>query len=223
MKKLIVCGAKGRMGAMVCRLAEAGGEWQIAGRVDLDLPLEKVVSLGEVVIDFTEPQAAVQHARLAQKNKKSMVIGTTGLNQEQEQVLKEAARVIPIVWSPNMAVGVNLLFKLTELAAQTLGKNYTIKISETHHVHKKDAPSGTAKALGLIVEKIRGKKPPIDSIREGEVVGEHTVVFGSEGEHLSLMHRALDRSIFADGALRAARWILGKKPGLYTMADVLGL
>ncbi|MBI4124506.1 MAG: 4-hydroxy-tetrahydrodipicolinate reductase [Deltaproteobacteria bacterium] len=210
------------MGSAICRLAETSGDWEVAGRVDLDLPLEKVISAGEIIIDFTQPEATQNHLRLAQKNKKPMVIGTTGLNEAEQQSVREAARHIPIVWSPNMSVGVNLLFKLTELAAQILDKNYTIKITETHHVHKKDSPSGTAKTLGAIVEKIRGQKPPIDSIREGEVVGEHAVVFGSGREHLALMHRALDRSVFAEGALKAAQWIVGKKPGLYTMADVLG-
>lgn len=221
--KLIVCGARGRMGSLICRLAEQSKDWQIVGRVDRDHPLEKVIHLGEVVVDFTEPAATQRHVRLAQKNKKPIVIGTTGLNEEQQKTIEEAGRTLPVVWSPNMSVGVNLLFKLTELATRTLDKNYTVRISETHHMHKKDAPSGTAKALGNIVVKIRGDPPPIDSIREGEVVGDHTIVFGSELEHLELRHRALDRSVFAEGALKAAKWIVGKKPGLYTMAEVLGI
>lgn len=221
--KLIVCGAKGRMGSLICLLAEQSSEWQLAAKVDLDQPLENVIGKGEVIIDFTQPAATEHHTQLAQKNKKPLVIGTTGLNPAQQKIIATAAKDTPIVYSPNMSVGINLLFKLTELATRTLGQNYKIEISETHHVHKKDAPSGTAKRLGEIVEKIRGVAPPIQSIREGEVIGDHTIVFGSQREHLALTHRALDRSLFAEGALRAAKWVLKQKPGLYSMADVLGL
>lgn len=221
--KLIVCGAKGKMGSLISLLAEQSQDWQRVEKVDVDWPLEKVIEEGGVIIDFTEPAATEHHTELAQKNNKPLVIGTTGLNSTQQKIIAEAARDIPIVTSPNMSVGVNLLFKLAELATKTLGQDYKIEISETHHVHKKDAPSGTAKTLGEIVEKIRGAAPPIQSIREGEVVGEHTIVFGSKREHLALMHRALDRSAFAQGALRAAKWVLHQKPGLYTMADVLNL
>jgi len=122
-----------------------------------------------------------------------------------------------------MSVGVNVLFKLTAMATAAFGKNYKIEISETHHVHKKDAPSGTAKTMGAVVEKICHEKPSIQSFREGEVVGDHTIFFGNEREHLSITHRAIDRSLFAEGALQAAKWVLNQKAGLYSMADVLGL
>lgn len=221
--KLIVCGAKGRMGSLLCSLAEKDKEWEIAGRVDLNLLLEKVIAKGDVIVDFTLPEAAASHIQQAQRHRKPIVVGTTGLNPTQQGVIQEASRSIPIVFSPNMSVGVNILFRLTELAAAAFGKDYKIEISETHHTHKKDAPSGTAKRMGEIVEKIRGEKPPIQSLREGEVVGDHTIVFGNEREHLAIMHRALDRAVFAQGALKAAKWVLRQRPGLYTMADVLGL
>lgn len=221
--KLIVCGAKGRMGSLICQLAEKDKGWGGVEKVDVDAPLTGVIAKGEVIIDFTQPEGTETHLQLALQHKKPIVIGTTGLNEEQHRLIQEASKKIAVVFSPNMAIGVNILFKLTEIATKAFGKEYDIAISETHHVHKKDSPSGTAKALGTLVEKVRGKLPPIQSFREGEVVGEHTIVFGSPREHLALMHRALDRSVFAEGALKAAKWVLNKKPGLYSMADVLGL
>lgn len=185
--------------------------------------MEESFNHADVIIDFTAPVATEQYTKQAVSNKKPLVIGTTGLTSQQEKIIFEASRVIPILYSPNMSVGVNLLFKLIELGSKTFGQEYAIEISETHHIHKKDKPSGTAKKMAEIVEKTRGIKPPIESNREGEVVGEHTIIFGSEHEHLAILHEALDRKVFAQGALLAAKWILGKSPGLYTMADVLGL
>lgn len=223
MKRLIVCGASGRMGSLICKLAEESRDWEVAGKADEDHPLEACVKNGGVIIDFTLPAGTEHHIALALQFKKPIVIGTTGLSADQHKLMEKAARAIPIVCSSNMSVGVNVLFKLIAVATEALGKNYSIEISETHHVHKKDSPSGTAKTMGTIVEKILGVAPPIQSFREGEVIGDHTIVFGSKSERLALMHRALHRSVFAEGALKAAKWILNQKPGLYTMADVLGL
>ena len=223
MKKLIVCGASGRMGSLICKLAQESKAWEVVGKVDLNSPLENVVGEGDVIIDFSQPEGTALHVALALKNKKPIVIGTTGLNAEQQKKIEAASKKIPIVFSPNMSVGVNVLFRLTEIATKAFGKDYKIEISETHHVHKKDAPSGTAKEIGNVVEKNCGAKPPIESIREGEVIGDHTVVFKSGREHLAITHRALDRSLFAEGALKAAAWVIGKNPRLYSMADVLEL
>lgn len=200
------------MGKLICQLAQEN-HWQLTDDFETC----------QVAIDFSAPAGTENFVASALKHKKPIVIGTTGLSNDQQAEIQEAAKKIPIVYSPNMSVGVNLLFKLAAMAAKTLGKEYQIEISETHHIHKKDKPSGTAKKIGEIVEKIRNEKPAIESIREGEVIGDHTIVFGSDMEHLAIMHRAVDRKVFAAGALKAARWIIGKSPGLYTMADVLGL
>lgn len=222
-KRLIVCGANGKMGSKICELALSSGSWETVVQSTRQRPLKDLIGSGEVLIDFTLPEAASLHLTLAQQNKKPLVIGTTGLSTQQHKQMEAAAKTIPIVYSPNMSIGINVLFRLIETASKTLGETFQVEISETHHIHKKDSPSGTARAMGLIVEKMTGKKPPIDSIREGEVVGEHSIVFGSEFEHLALFHRALDRKVFAAGALRAAEWILDKKPGLYSMQEVLGI
>lgn len=223
MKTLIVCGATGRMGKAIGDLAEESGRWKEVFRADRHNGLESVIAKGDVVIDFTLPEGTEKHLQIAIQNKKPIVIGTTGLSTEQQEKIKRGAKEIPIIYAPNMSVGVNVLFRLIEEAAKGLGPEYDVAIEETHHIHKKDKPSGTAKAMGAIVEKILGEVPPIESIREGEVVGEHTIIFGSSFEHLAIYHKAFDRKVFADGALRAAHWLFQKKPGLYTMMDVLGL
>lgn len=220
---LIVCGATGRMGSLICELASASKDWKIAGQVDTKNPLDAIINQGEIIIDFSLPNGTEKHLKLAAQHKKPMVIGTTGFNPEQMNHLVETSKAVPIVYSPNMSAGINLMFQMIGMAAKTLGEDYAIEISETHHVHKKDQPSGTAKMMGTIVQETIGVKPPIQSAREGEVVGDHTIVFGSPSEHLAILHRALDRKVFAEGALRAAKWVLGKKPGLYSMAHVLGL
>lgn len=219
--RLVVCGATGRMGMRTCRLAEESSEFQIAGRVNTKEPLEFCIQKGDVLIDFSLPEAAPKTIRLAAEHKKPLVMGTTGLGSEEEALLKKASLEIPIVYSANMSVGVNLLLELIGLAAERLGPNFKAAISETHHIHKKDKPSGTAKRMGYVVEQIRGTAPAIVSKREGEAVGEHRIVFSTPLETITLSHSALDRTIFAEGSLRAAKWILGKKAGLYTMIDVL--
>ncbi|MDP2599302.1 MAG: 4-hydroxy-tetrahydrodipicolinate reductase [Deltaproteobacteria bacterium] len=211
--KLFISGATGRMGKLICKLAQESNAWQLTDDFETC----------QIIIDFSAPEGTEKALTLARERKIPIVIGTTGLNETQKAQVTAAAKEIPVVFSPNMSVGVNLLFKLIETAAKTLEKDYKIKISETHHIHKKDKPSGTAKRMGEIVEKIRKEKPPIESIREGEVIGDHTIIFGNDAEHLAILHRAVDRQVFAAGALKAAQWIIGKSPGLYTMQDVLGL
>jgi len=198
------------------------------------------VQMSDVLIDFSFPSATEQHALLAAELGKAMVIGTTGLNEKETESVKKAALTIPIVWAPNMSMGVNLLFALVEKAAAML-KGYDIEIIETHHRHKKDAPSGTALRLAEVAASARGLKPEdiithgrkgnvgerpdtqigIHAIRAGDIAGEHTVLFATKGERIELTHRASSRECFAIGALKAAEWVLGQKPGLYTMQDVL--
>ena len=153
-----------------------------------------------------------------------MVIGTTGLSAEDTEKIRAASAAIPVVLSPNMSVGVNLLFKMVADAAKTLGPEYAIEIVEAHHVHKKDAPSGTAKEMARLIKDAKGDvEVPIESVREGEVVGEHTIIFDSDVDTLEITHSAKTRDIFAKGALQAAKFLAGKKPGLYSMKDVLAL
>ena len=197
----------------------------------------------DVVIDFTAPSASLQHASVCAARGVALVIGTTGFAAEQKNDLRTAARRIPLVLAPNMSVGVNVLFRLVAEAARALGPAYEVEIVEMHHRMKRDAPSGTAarlaeiaaEALGLGAEQSfvyarHGDTGPrkkgsigLQSLRGGDVVGEHTVHFLADGERLELTHEATSRDNFARGAIRAARWIAGRKPGFYDMQDVLGL
>jgi 4-hydroxy-tetrahydrodipicolinate reductase len=153
------------------------------------------------------------------------VIGTTGQSKEQRRIIEETAQSLPIVFASNFSIGVNVLFWLTRRAAEQLGSDFDAEIVETHHKMKKDAPSGTAKTLAEVLKAAKRTQAdiPIQSIREGDVVGEHTVIFNGPAERLELSHRAASREIFARGALRAAKWIIRRPPGLYSMQDVLGL
>src|SRR5438128_413946 len=179
----------------------------------------------DVGIDFSHPDAITEICRSALRHNKPLVIGTTGHSQERRRTIEEAAQSLPIVFASNFSVGVNVLFWLSRKAAELLGRDFNPEIIETHHKMKKDAPSGTAKTLAEVLKAARKTKDEIliQSIREGEVVGEHTVIFTGPCERLELTHQAASREIFARGALRAAKWIVGKPPGLYSMQDVLGL
>jgi 4-hydroxy-tetrahydrodipicolinate reductase len=188
----------------------------------------QAVQQGDVLIEFTGPEATMEHLRVTSSLKKAMVIGTTGLSETDRQLIVKASETIPIVFSPNMSVGVNVLFELVQLAAERLTGRYDFheEIIEKHHQHKKDAPSGTAKHLQELIGTVRSNHHlspdvPCRSIREGEVVGDHTVIFSSPFERVELTHHAESRDVFAVGALKAAQFIAGKKPGLYSMADVL--
>ncbi len=205
--------------------------------------LEAVIGQGDVIIDFTFHEATVNHARTAAKFQRPMVIGTTGLSPDEMGEIKALARVFPCVLAPNMSVGVNLLYGLIEMAARTLGDDYDIEIVEAHHRMKKDAPSGTALQLGRVAAAAVGrdltevgvyarhgmigersrKEIGIQTVRAGDIVGEHTVLFGGVGERIEITHKASSRDTFAKGAVRAAKWVAGKAPGLYDMQDVLGL
>jgi len=177
------------------------------------------------VIDFSHADAIDEICRAALQHQRALVIGTTGHSQEQRRVIEDTAQSLPIVFASNFSVGVNALFALTRKGAEMLGREFDVEIIETHHRMKKDAPSGTAKTLAAILQKARrtDDQIAIQSIREGEVVGKHTVIFAGPDERLELSHNASSRAAFARGALRAARWIFGKSAGLYSMEDVLGL
>ena len=223
--RVLLVGAAGRMGKTVLDLAAADPKIDIVAQCDLGDPIEPAMENCDVIIDFSHPDAIDEVCRAASQHGKSLVIGTTGHSQEQRRMIQEAAQSLPIVFASNFSVGVNVLFWLTRKAAELLERDFDPEIIETHHKMKKDAPSGTAKTLAEILkaEQKNQNEIPIQSIREGEVVGEHTVIFTGPGERLELTHQAASREIFARGALRAAKWILGRPPGLYSMQDVLGL
>ncbi len=227
------------------QLDKDAGELAGVGRIGVPLNPELAPLLkGEVVvIEFSTPQATLEHARLAAEKKIPIVIGTTGSDQKQLDAIKTLARRTPILLSANMSLGVNLLVSLLGKVAKTLGDDYDVEIIEAHHRFKKDAPSGTAIAMGRAIANglnrdldnvgVSGRKGIVGerttqeiallSVRAGDIVGDHTVVFGGIGERLEFIHRAHSRETFAHGALRAAQWLAKQKPGLYGMQDVLGI
>lgn len=227
MIRVIVAGTNGRMSNRIAALVEQASDLTLAARLSRTEPLEQSLDRGDVVIDFTSLEASIAIASAAAKKHRPLVIGTTGLTDDHMNIIRRAAADIPIVLSPNMSLGVNVLFALVNLATRTLGKEFGVEITEVHHVHKKDKPSGTAKRLLDIILKHRGKDTertiPVHALRQGEVIGDHTVTFTSANEKITLAHHAGTRDIFAEGALVAARWIVGKPAGLYDMSDVLGL
>lgn len=204
--------------------------------------LEKIIDRAGVVIDFTNPQASLKNLEVAAKFKKAMVIGTTGHTEREKKLVAEKAKTIPLLMAPNMSLGVNLLFQVVDSVAKVL-KDYDAEIVEAHHNRKKDAPSGTAakleetiaEALDLNIKEagvygrkgmVGPRKPEeigVHSVRAGDIVGEHTVIFAGPGERLELTHRAHSRDCFARGALEAAKWIVKQSPGFYDMQDLLGL
>jgi 4-hydroxy-tetrahydrodipicolinate reductase len=221
--RALLIGAAGRMGKTVLDLARSDRDIEIAAQCDLGDPIEPAITNCDVVIDFSQADSTDEICRAALKHTKPLVIGTTGHSQQQRKTVDTTAHSVPIVLASNFSVGVNVLFWLTQKAAELLGADFKPEIVETHHKMKQDAPSGTAKTLAEILKAVRNSEIPIQSIREGDVVGEHTVIFNGSGERLELTHRAANRGIFAAGALRAAKWIINKPPGLYSMQNVLGL
>jgi 4-hydroxy-tetrahydrodipicolinate reductase len=223
--RVLLIGAAGRMGKTVLDLAQSDRQIQIAARCDLGDSIEPAMKDCDVAIDFSQADSIDEVCRAASHHRKSLVIGTTGHSQQQRKTIEETANSVPIVLASNFSVGVNVLFWLTRKAVELLGSDFNPEIVETHHKMKKDAPSGTAKTLAEILKAAQKmqRKIPIESIREGDVVGEHNVVFSGPDERVELTHRAASREIFARGALRAAKWIINKPPGLYSMQDVLGL
>ena len=213
---------------------------KIAG-IKLNLNTNEAFKNTDVIIDFTIPNCTLDILKIASKLKKRLVIGTTGFSQKEELLIKKFSKKIPILKAGNMSLGVNLLMYLTEVASKSLNDEYLSKIFEVHHKHKKDYPSGTALMLGKGIANGRkkdfynlmgkkflnkktfpyGKKINFNSIRKGEIIGEHEVTFSSGKEIIKLNHEAFDRALYSDGALTAARWLINKKPGLYSMRDLL--
>lgn len=225
MIKICVSGSNGKMGSRIIDLAKEDPGLECVESFDIDGNAEEAIKGCDCLIEFTTPKATIEHLAICQKDKKAMVIGTTGLSEDEKNKIKEASADIPIVFSPNMSVGVNLLFKLVGDTSKVLGNEYEISILEAHHEQKKDAPSGTAKEMAGIVKSVKGSDTDvaISSIREGEIVGEHTITFESEEDLIEITHSAKTRDIFAKGALKAAKFVAGKKSGLFAMKDVLAL
>ena len=223
--RVLLIGAAGRMGKTISDLANADSEIDSVRQCDLGDPIEPVMRNSDVAIDFSNADAISEICAVALQHRKPLVIGTTSHSQEQRRLIEKSAQSLPVVFTSNFSIGVNVLFWLTRKAAEQFGSDFDAEIIETHHKMKKDAPSGTAKTLAEVLKAAKKTQSEIQiqSIREGDVVGEHTVIFSGPSERLELTHRAVSREIFARGALRAAKWIIGKPPGLYSMQDVLGL
>lgn len=263
--QIAIAGVSGRMGhALIeavaadagCRLCaaidraaspllgqDAGAAWGVASNVQVTDQPAIGLRGAQVLIDFTRPEATLGYLDACVAAGVPLVIGTTGFDEDGKARITAAARHIPVVFAPNMSVGVNLLMKLAELAAQVLEDGYDIEIIEAHHRHKVDAPSGTALGLGQAVarainrdlaqcaiygrEGVTGERDPktigFATVRGGDIVGDHTLLFAGIGERVELTHKASSRATFAQGALRAAKWLQGRAPGLYDMRDVLNL
>ncbi|MBW2038239.1 MAG: 4-hydroxy-tetrahydrodipicolinate reductase [Deltaproteobacteria bacterium] len=261
----IIVGAGGRMGRMVVNAIQNSGGITCQGAVEaaghpflgqdvgvvagsgelgvrIEDNLKSVIQHGDVIIDFTSAEASLGNMEVAAQYQKPMVVGSTGFSPEQMEEVRRLTKEMPCVLSPNMSVGVNLMFRIVEEVARVLGQDYDVEIVEAHHRLKKDAPSGTAMRLGEVIARALGRdlekvgvyarkgmigertneEIGIQTIRAGDIVGEHTVIFGGIGERMEVVHRAHTRDTFARGAVRAAKWVVGQKPGLYDMGDVLG-
>lgn len=265
MIRVIVNGACGRMGQMITKLICSDKDLQLAGAVEnssseyisqdigymisgkslgiiVQKDLAEVIDKGDVIIEFTSPSATIKHAETAVKYNKPMVIGTTGYSKEELDKLKNLAVNIPCVISPNMSIGMNVLFKLARQAAQFLKDNYDIEIVEAHHSKKKDAPSGSAMKLAEIIANVKGINNEkflygrrgnvgerekntigIHAVRGGDIIGEHDVIFAGANEKLELKHQVYSRETFAKGSLIAAKFAMKAKKGIYSMEDVIGL
>jgi len=258
MVKIAICGVCGKMGSRIFNIAlqdkdvEIVGLTEVKNHVNIGKKLEnkyeitdnltKFINKIDVVIDFTTTESTLENLNIVNNNRKSIVIGTTGFNDNEIKLIKDYSKNIAIVLSPNMSIGVNILFKLVDEITKIV-PDYDIEIIESHHNQKKDAPSGTAKKIAEIIANRlnldlkqsvsygrtgligprKNNEIGIHSIRGGDIVGEHTVIFTTTGERLELIHRAHSRDTFATGAIKAAKWVYNKKPGLYDMLDVLGL
>jgi 4-hydroxy-tetrahydrodipicolinate reductase len=266
MVKVVITGAAGRMGSRLVALVKDSAFLTLAGAVEskghhsvgedsgeiagcgrtgvpISDDLSGLIERAEVLVDFTTPAATLGHLKVVAQHRRGIVIGTTGFSPSELEELKAAAKLLPCVFSPNMSVGINVIYKIIGEMAKILGDDYDIEVIEAHHRLKKDAPSGTALKMaevlarsvnrdlaqvgvyarkGLIGERPRGEIG-IQTIRAGDIVGDHTVMFATMGERIEVTHRASSRDTFARGALRAARWLVKQPPGLYDMSDVLAL
>ncbi len=227
MINIIISGISGRMGSLIAELAKKDPELKLVAGIekpgDPNYPpdLESIIDKADVLIDFSTPEATLEHLKIAHRHKKAVVIGTTGFTKEQTEAMDKLTGEIPCVMSPNMSPGVNLMFDVASEISKRL-PNYDIDIIESHHRNKKDAPSGTAKRLaeGICAVRPLGQID-IHAIRAGDIVGEHTVIWAGPGEVLELTHRALSRTTFASGAIKAAKFAAKAKAGKYNMQEVL--
>lgn len=231
------------MGRALVACAPGHPQLQVVAQIDQGEDLRQIIDQGDVVVDFSAATATAGLARVCSEHHRAMVIGTTGHSEAVRSELLALSSTIPIVLASNFSTGVNTLFWLTRKAAEILGPAFDLEIVEMHHRLKKDAPSGTAKTLGEILANVRGQQLNsvirhgragmvgertnaeigMHSLRGGDVVGDHTVIFAGQGERVELTHKASSRETFANGALRAASWVVSQRPGLYDMQDVLGL
>jgi 4-hydroxy-tetrahydrodipicolinate reductase len=243
MTNLIITGARGRMGQALLTCASRLPDLNVVGEVDLGDDIRTLIDRADVVIDFSFHNATPGIAQLCAAHGKALVIGTTGHQEAEKQAILELTKQVPTVWASNYSTGVNTLFWLTRKAAEILGPTFDLEVVEMHHRLKKDAPSGTATTLAEILAEVRkaqlaevirhgrhgivGERTDeeigMHSLRGGDVVGDHTVVFAANGERVELTHKASSRETFANGALRAAQWLKSRPAGLYSMQDVLGL
>jgi 4-hydroxy-tetrahydrodipicolinate reductase len=262
--KVCIAGSGGRMGRALIEAVSATSDLKLSGALErpgspllgkdagelagtrlgvvISDDLDRTLSASEVLIDFTRPEGTLKHLALCRQKGVAIVIGTTGFDADGKRAIETASRDIPIVFAPNMSVGLNITLKLLELAGKALSDGYDIEIIEAHHRHKVDAPSGTALKLGEVVaqasgrslddavygrEGVTGERDPktigFATVRGGDIVGDHTVLFAGIGERVEITHRATSRANFATGAARAARFLAGRAAGLYDMQDVLGL
>ena len=255
MKKinLVITGCMGRMGQQLIKSVKKNRSFKLVALTENRKINKKFLGIrpvlnsinaikrANIIIDFTVPKSTLEILKLAVREKKKVVIGTTGFTKKEEEIIKKFSKKIPILKAGNMSLGVNLLMYLTEIASQTLGKNFLSKIYEVHHKHKKDFPSGTALMLGRGIAKGKrkdfysiigkkylnkktfpyGNKINFNSVRKGEVIGEHEVAFSSGKEIVRLNHESFDRALYSEGALVAAKWLVKKKAGLYSMRDLL--
>jgi len=235
MIKLGIAGVCGKMGRRIYELASGDKDLEISlglekkgtpligkelGRLKVSSNLDGLF-LVDVLIDFTLPDAADEHLDYVAKYKKALVLGTTGLSDAQKNKVEEVSKVVPVVFSPNMAIGVNVLFSMLPEITKKLGPDYSVEIVEAHHKAKKDAPSGTAKKIAEVIAQVTHKDIPTHAIRLGDIVGDHTVIFCGNSERIEVKHQAHSRDLFAVGALKAAKWVVQKPAGLYSMQDVL--
>jgi len=241
--RVAVAGASGRMGQMLIEAVNAAPDCALAGTLDIGADLRAGLANAQVLIDFTRPEGTLAQLAVCRELGVKAVIGTTGFSDAQKAEIAAHARHIAIVMAPNMSVGVNLVFKLLDMAARALAEGYDIEIVEAHHRHKVDAPSGTALKMGEVVatalgrdlkqcavygrEGVTGERDPstigFATVRGGDIVGDHTVMFCGTGERIEITHRSASRATYAQGSLRAARFLADKPSGLFSMDDVLGL
>jgi len=241
--RLLINGSNGRMGQALIQCASRNPELKVTAAVDQGDDLAAVLDQADAVIEFSFHNVTPGVAALCAERGKALVVGTTGHSEPEKEAIRSAAKRIPIVWASNYSTGVNTLFWLTRKAAEILGPSFDLEVIETHHRLKKDAPSGTATTLLEILGDVRkvqldealrhgrqgivGARTPseigIHAVRGGDVVGDHTVLFAAVGERVELTHKASSRDTFAQGALRASAWVVGKPAGIYSMQDVLGL